>query len=400
MNILFIYRYFWPDTAPYGNILKSIAEKMVSDGYRVTVFTGQPSYGNMRQKKLPKKDEINGINVIRVSLLKENQRLRLLRSINYFIFIIKIFIHNIINLNIYDLILVNSYPPIIMGFTAYLIKLILKKPYIYHCQDIHPESSLYAGIIKKNIFFNIMKIIDKKACQNANIVVTLSKDMEETIKKRGLKNKHIVILNNFILDVHEEALPVYFSEITNPNEFIILFAGNIGYFQGLESVIEAAKFLRENKKIKFIFMGEGSAKEKLKERSGDLLDKTIFFIPFQPLNKAFSLMKKTHLALISLKKNIYRVAYPSKTMMYVAAGCPLLVLVEKESELADLIYQENIGYVCSQKKPEYIAEKIKVAWENRDVLENNRNRITQLAHDQFGKERILDKWSSLIQKIS
>jgi glycosyltransferase involved in cell wall biosynthesis len=399
MKIFCAYRYFWPDTAPYGNILKSIAEKWTSDGHAVTVFSGHPSYSDTRQKRVPKRENLNNIKIIRVSLLPEINGVRWFRSVNFFIFFARIIIHNIINKKKYDLILVNSYPPVIMGLTAYLVKKILKKNYIYHCQDIHPESSFYAGFIKKNVFFNIIKMIDKKSCQKANLVVTLSEDMAETIKKRGIRNNHIIVLNNLILEVKEEDVLVPFSNLMDQNDFTVLFAGNIGNFQGLESIIEAAKLLRNNEKIKFIFMGDGSAKKKLIRQSGNSLEKTIFFIPFQPLNKAFFLMKKSNIALISLKPNIYKVAYPSKTMMYLAAGCPLIALVEEESELANFIHKKNIGYVCSQKNPKLIAETIKNAWENRKILENKRSRITEIAQDEFGKERILNEWSNIIKNI-
>jgi len=147
MQILSIYRHYWPDTTPYARTLRSIAERWVQDGHGVTVFTGQPSYNDISQKKQPWREKFNGVNIIRVPLLPERKKIKWLRLINFMIFLAQAILH-VLTENKYELVVVHSHPPVFMGFTGRLINIIRKIPYIYHCQDIHPEGALIAGHFK------------------------------------------------------------------------------------------------------------------------------------------------------------------------------------------------------------------------------------------------------------
>jgi len=225
--------------------------------------------------------------------------------------------------------------------------------------------------------------------------------MVNTLIRRDLPRKNIYILNNFILDTYNSShdLPYQLIRKTE-DEFHILFAGNIGNFQGLESIIEAAIFLRDNQNIKFYFMGEGLAKAELMKQSWALLGKTVSFIPYQPMEIAFAAMEGADLGVISLKPNVYKVAFPSKTMMYLAAACPVLALVEKESILAQEIISKGLGYTCSQENPMEIAEIINRAWIKRKSWKNKRKGIHNIAQELFGRDNILDKWSGIVKDVA
>jgi glycosyltransferase involved in cell wall biosynthesis len=221
--------------------------------------------------------------------------------------------------------------------------------------------------------------------------------MADTLVRRGLSRKNIHVLNNFIVDFNNSLNGIPSQPIRKTeDELHVLFAGNIGNFQGLDSVIEAAKLLKCKKQIHFNFMGEGLAKDNLMRQSGELLGETVFFMPYQPIEIAFAAMQDADLGLISLKPNVYKVAFPSKTMMYLAAGCPLLAIVEKESELAKEIVNNNMGYVCSPN-PVKIAETINRAWTERETLKKNRERIGNMAQEVFGRDVILDEWSKIVK---
>lgn len=400
MRLLSIYRYYWPDVAPYGRLLQPMVEGWVKDGHRVTVFTGQPSYNDINRERRAWREKYNGVNIIRVSLLPERKKWQWLRLLNFMIFLFRAALH-VLTERKYDLIIVNSYPPILMGFCAWLINKIWKIPYIYHCQDLHPESAMIAGYLRKNWLYDILERIDTNSCRRASVVVTLSRDMANTLDCRGLGRANVRILNNFILDTYESPrkLPLPLTR-KSEDEFHILFAGNIGNFQGLDSIVEAAKTLRDKQQIKFNFMGEGLAKAELMKKSGKLLGKTINFIPHQPLAVAFAAMEQADLGVISLKPNVYKVAYPSKTMMYLAAGCPLLAIIEKESCIARDIVNKGIGYVCAYGDPTEIGKIINKAWMEKDILDNKRETIRQIAKGLFDRNIILGEWSKIVDGLS
>jgi glycosyltransferase involved in cell wall biosynthesis len=372
-----------------------MAERWVQDGHSVRIFSGHPGYNVITQGKRQSFDVHNGVEIIRVALLPENKKNLWLRFGNHILFVIRAIWH-VLLFEKYDLMLINSYPPIIMGLTARIICKFTKKPYIYHCNDLHPESARIAGYLKNKHAYKILRKIDTTNCRKASLVITMSQDMANTLIDRGLEGEYIRILN-VILDTYDDPadIPSQFLK-TSEDEFHVLFAGNMGNFQGLDNIIKAAKILKDNKKIKFFFMGDGFAKNALIKKSHEMLNETIFFIPFQPPEVAFNAMKNADLGVVSLSPGIYKVAFPSKTIMYLAAGCPLLALIEEESELAREILEKKIGYVCSQQDSKLIAKTVKIAWKDRDFCVNRRESIRTMAQKSFNKDVFLNEWSKII----
>ena len=92
-------------------------------------------------------------------------------------------------------------------------------------------------------------------------------------------------------------------------------------------------------------------------------------------------------------------AFPSKTMMYLAAGCPILALIEKESELAREILESDLGLVCAQTDASQLADTVYGAWEDREIWRRKRKNISIVARQLFGKEMILKQWSDLIKEL-
>jgi glycosyltransferase involved in cell wall biosynthesis len=396
MRVMSIYRYYLPDSAPYGKILAPILERMAEAGHKVGVLSGQPAYNS--SEKRPWNEKINGVDVSRVWLFPENRKRPIQRALNFVLFLIRATLHLLMHR--YDLLIVNSYPPILMGFTARFISALTAIPYIYHCQDIHPESALAAGYLKKNVLYSLLRRVDTAACNNASAVVTLSHDMANTLIVRGVKPNRIMIRNNLMTDVFEkcDVVPDGFPARNN-DDLLLLYAGNIGKFQGIDNIIEAARILRSEENIKFAFMGSGIALNDIKRQAAEMIDKTVFFVPYQSTHIAANAMRRADFGIVSLQKGIYRVAYPSKTMAYLAEGCPFISIVEDESILAEETTAQGFGYSCRPADPQKLAEVILLARKDKDMWRKRRREIRERAHRQYGREEALEFWSALMDRI-
>lgn len=400
MRILVAYKYYWPDKTPYALILKHIVERWARDGHEISVYTGQPSYNNIASNKSPWTEKVCGVNIRRIWLFPVRKRLYSFQVFNTLIFAVRLLFHALCAKRRYNLIMINSYPPVLMALFASFVRQIDKTPFIYHCQDIQPESASMAGVLKSSFLYKLLQNIDKRSCMVAHKTITLSDDMMNTLLKRGIPRKNISVINNFIVDVADNvnSAPELFKN-KRSGEYYVLFAGNIGNFQGLDAIVSAAKLLEaENQSIKFIFMGTGSALSNLKNKAGCLVGKTIYFIPYQPLDIAFAAMKRSDIGIVSLKPGVIRVAYPSKTMMYLAAGCPIFALIEADCELSNLLVEKDLG-IISSRSPQDIKEKLLIAYEKRAYYSERCDEIKSIAHDLFDKSKILDQWSLLLRHL-
>jgi len=393
-KITLIHRYFWPENTPYAQMLRKIAMGLVAS-YEVSVLTTQPSHTwDNHHKKFPGFEISDGIKIKRQTLLPEFGRKILLRAINTLLFAIWIFIKLLFRKT--DFVMVATTPPVLIATVVRWVSRIKGFRYIYHCQDIHPEALNLIGALKKGILYNVLQKMDLKNICSASAVVVLSEDMKGTLIKRGVSGGNIHIINNFIFETKRD--DAFFIEPQN-TDFTILFAGNLGRFQNLDKVIEAAKLLKDNEEIKFIFLGDGVERKKLETAAGGLLNKTVNFLGHVPVSKVLRYMEHADIGLISIASGVTQVAYPSKTMMYLAAGLPLLVMVESDSNLAKFIEENHLGYVCGKHSPNALAETIKTAFHHKEALRGDRKRIADLAERVFGEEVVVRQWIDLFQQL-
>jgi hypothetical protein len=187
MKVLAIHRYYHPDNAPYGLILKSIIEKWSSDKHEIDVLTSTPSYNLNHKKKF--NDKNNRVNIIRINLPNEQNSI-FIKLINTLTFCFFIFKQSLI-VSKYDVIMVSTVPQILGGFTVALISKIKKIKFIYHCQDISPEIVKHSGLLNHNFFYKLLLFIDKWTCKKAYKIVTLSKDMSNALilRDKSIKKK-------------------------------------------------------------------------------------------------------------------------------------------------------------------------------------------------------------------
>lgn len=412
MKLLLVHRYIRPDTPGYAHMLYIMGREFAAAGHDVTIFSAQPSYNDAYDgPPLPRREQVDGMTVIRTPLLRESKRNAIRRSLNFLLFTVSLWIHAVIRIRRYDLMTVTTFPPTLMGFVARTIGLFRRTRYIYHCMDLYPEIALTSGILKRPWLAKLAAAVDRRNCARAAAVVVLSQDMLQTVAARGVNTDNVQVINNFIIDelgdlgdVKAAAARIASdvpAELKNePQKFRVLFAGNLGRFQSLESIIAAGKLLADEAEIEFLLVGSGVMKNDLQQQAGELLGKTVRFHPYLPIDKVMSVIAESHLGVVSLSPNVIHSAYPSKTMSYLEAGCKLLCIVEPESELARMATSQELGVVCNPPTAESIADAIRSEFRRWQTNGYDRSTIQTKGRRMFGQDVILAKWMALLQRIA
>ncbi|QEG22331.1 glycosyltransferase family 4 protein [Mariniblastus fucicola] len=397
MHILLVHRYYWPDTPAYAKMLHIMAKDYVSRGHRVTVFSTQPCYnGNYLEHPAPAYEIVDGVEIFRTPLLRESKKTRIRRALNVVIFCLSLIVHCFRRIRTYDLMSVASFPPVVMGMTARFICLFSRSKYLYHCQDLYPETVVASGLLKKKWLESLSRSIDLKNCRKAVAVVVLSEDMKTTVLNRDPKLDNVHVINNFIIDQFDETVSISDDLKASSESFRVLFAGNLGRFQNLDKLMDAAHRLADQSEIQFWFVGDGALKNHLVEASGTLLNRTVFFRPFLPLKEVMVVISESQLGIVSLNPGVVYCAFPSKTMSYLESGCRLLLLVEPESELAGFVSDNELGTVCKHATAESLVDAVLSEFEQWQQGGQPARSIQQVGRENFGQNVILDKWSQLL----
>ena len=399
MRILLIHRYFWPDSPPYGHILKMIAERLAADGYKVTVLTTQPSYKqNSEELKRPKRESISSVQIVRI-WLPSTSRGAIASVFNSMVFALSVFIY--ILKHRCELVMISTMPPVAGCFAVRMACVLTGAKYLYHCMDLYPEILKYLGHLGGGMLYKLLLKIDRNNINGSVNTIVLSSDMKNTLAKReGINNEKILVLNNFeICDADNAALVEYTHLLKRPGKFRVLFAGNIGRFQGLETIIYTARKLSDNPDIEFVFMGEGKSLPILKEKAADLEGKNVLFIPHQPLNISRKVISNADMGVISLAKGVYHFSFPSKMMTYVCESLTLLVVVEGKSELASIVRSNGIGYVVEQNDAEAMKRAILKSFNNKSTDKEKMHAAFPFIERSYGMSQVLDAWSDKFKKL-
>lgn len=348
MRILVFGTLYEPDLGPSAPLFTSLCKELAYSGHQVTVVAPVPHYpsGRVNQTfrgKLLWNSVEDGIKVIRIALPSVNRNklpLRLLQYICYQLGAAWAIIRQH-----YDVVLACSSS--LSAWLPFAVSVVIRrKPAIYSVQDLYPNIGITLGIFRNKLLIAAISALEKFCFKNAAIVQTISESFSPGLRDLGVPDSKIALVYNWIDTEFIHPLPrsnEFSKEHALEGRFVILYAGNIGPSQGLESVLDAAHELRKEKDILFVLVGDGSKKRSLmlEAERGSL--NNILFLPFQPRYRLPEVMASGNVALVPLRKGVEKGSLPSKLFTAMASGRPVLACVEEDSEIWRLVKNANAG---------------------------------------------------------
>lgn len=353
MKICIFTNHFYPEDFKVNDIAFELAKK----GYDVTVITAVPDYpkgkffdGYGWFKK--SREEVNGCHVVRLPIIprgKGGAKRLVFQYLSYYISSsVFTFFHK--RFHKYDAVFVHLTSPFFIGLAATQLKRFQKIPMVFWMLDLWPESITAAAGISNPLIIRPLTKQVQKVYNNCDKILIGSKGFEKSILEKGDYKPKLVYFPNwcesaeFPKDVEKYRNVEPFVSFTE-KDFIVLFAGNIGEAQNLDCVIEVATEIKKtNPSVKFVFLGDGRAKEHLVQKSGSsgILNETVFFPGRFPIESMPYFMSRASVLLVSLKDEmIFNLTVPSKVQFYMAQAKPILAMLNGDG--ADLINEAECG---------------------------------------------------------
>lgn len=364
--------YFAPDLGANAVIMTRLAEELARLGHQVTVVTAFPHYDTNRiwndyQGKLVQRDGHGDIQVHRVYLYVPRQKDRLLgRVLNYVSFNLLSTVIGLLS-GRQDVILSPS-PPLTIGLSAYAIGRLSRTPYVYNVQDIYPDVAIRLGVLKNPRIIALFKALERFVYDKAAAVSVISEGFRRNLLAKGVPPEKVRVIPNFVDPDFVRPLPRHnrFSgEQGLDDRFVVLFAGNVGLSQGLESVLETARLLSDEPEILFLVVGNGVAKPGLMKQAEEMGLENVRFLPFQPHEAVPELYAASDLCLVPLRQGITRDSVPSKVYTIMAAGKPMVAAVDEGSDTWHFVQEMGCGLPIPPEEPESLAQAILALYQDR-----------------------------------
>lgn len=358
MKILLLTQWFDPEPTFKGLVF---ARELVRQGFDVEVLTGFPNYPGGKlypgyRLRWLKKEVIDGVKVTRVPLYPSHDQSSLRRIFNYASFALSAMIYGLFLLKKCDVIYA-YHPPLTTGIAAAIVRFFRRIPVVYDIQDMWPDTLRATGMIGNKKMLHIIEAACQWVYRHVDHLVVLSPGFKTLLIERGVPSVKVDVIYNWADEAKLGApigdLPVIFPD---GKHFRIVFAGNMGKAQALQSVLEAAEILQaRNSRVCFIFVGDGVDVSKLKNYVTLKQLKNVVFIPRMPMAEIGTLLQAADALLVHLRKDpLFKVTIPSKTQAYMATGKPLLMAVDGDA--ANLIHRSGGGVIAESENAVQLAE--------------------------------------------
>ena len=403
-RVLAIHRYFWPDTTPYAFLLRAVTAHWAAAGHDVHVLTSQPSYKpELEIPKQPTLGKVDGVTVRRLGMLPDRGP-RWRRPSNVVRFSMLVFLRVLLGRR-YDVVMCSTAPPVVLGWATSLAARLRGASFVYHCMDLHPEIGRLSGEFANPWVYRLLLRLDTATCRRAVAVVVLSSDMRDALLARdaGLADS-IVIINNFDIPSYDaEAVSDATEQPATANGLTVVFTGNIGRYQGLETVTAAVLGPDDRiGSVRLVLMGEGDAKsglERLVAAAPADRRARVSLLPHGTTARAREVMRGADLGLVSLMPGVIAYAYPSKTASYLSEGLPVLAAVEPDSALARELVAWGVGDVLPVDGVEAVTEALAGWAERKPQVQRMRRRAAQVWREEFSASAKLVSWDALLSDV-
>ena len=365
--------YYAPDTASTGQILKDQAEGMLPE-FDVTVICVVPSYGGTVTPEYKTQkyyfEEMNGVKIIRVRVpefTKANKVSRVKNIVAYFFGALGA----ARKAGKQDYVFTISQPPILGGLLGIFGKWMKHAKMIYCIQDFNPEQIMAVNYISNKLILKTMMFVDKFSCKHSDLVITVGRDLVETLKNRFHRCNvpKYAMINNWIDEKEVYPLPrdhegvVAFRKLYGlENKFVVMYSGNIGLYYDLEKLIKVLKQFRkgytqngmyeegpkttDGKEVVFVFVGAGSMLDKLVLYTRKHHFENIIFIPYQSKENLIYSLNSGDVHWCVNAKGIKGVSCPSKAYGILSVARPIIGVLEKGTEIRGLIEECKCGKCC------------------------------------------------------
>lgn len=355
MRILLLMQCFNPEPQIKG---LAFAKRLRDLGNDVEVLTGFPNYPGGKiyagySIKPFQVEVVDGIRIIRVPLYPSHDTSAYRRMLSYVSFGITSFLAGLFVASRKDVIYACGVP-VTVGVSALLLGKLKSIPVVYDIQDLWPDSLAATGMFNNSYGLKIVANVCKWVYKTAAHIIVQSPGVRDILLQRGVDEGKVSVIFNWCEEV---SITDGISNLINlPQDaqakssrlmFDVLFAGNIGKAQDLDSILEAARLLsNEIVTIRFLLMGDGVDVLRLKTKVEHGMLSNVFFLPRVAMSEVGRFLQQADVLLVHLKDDpLFRITIPAKTQAYLAAGKPILMAVAGD---ASWLIQEAKAGICAE----------------------------------------------------
>jgi colanic acid biosynthesis glycosyl transferase WcaI len=351
MKLVVVCPHFAPDIAPTGTVMTRIVTELADRGHQLHVITALPWYREHAIEdgwgsKLWRTETTSWGSITRVHPFPGKSKSNLLRrALGFVAFSALVAWRGLFAggfLSRLDGVIAMS-PPLTLGLTGRLITALRGGRLIFNIQDVFPDAAITTGAIRHPLIISLASRLEKWSYRASDSVVVLSDDLADNVRAKVSKSRRgrVRVIPNFV-DT-EVITPcsrntAYRTELGIGDQVVVMYAGNVGYSQSLDMVVEVARAMPS---VVFVINGDGSARKSLESSARGLAN--VKFADYQPIERLSEVLATGDIHLVPLRSGLARVSVPSKTYSIMASSRPVIAAIDPDTEIPRLLDRSGAG---------------------------------------------------------
>jgi glycosyltransferase involved in cell wall biosynthesis len=397
MRILLLNLYYPPDTSATAKMAATVVDAL-SARHDVTVLCGRPSYDPTERRpwRFWQTESAGRAKILRVGST-DYSRLAMKRRVLNYLSYVALAIPRALFVRC-DVVLAMTDPPF-EGIVGALVALLKGKRYVYNIRDMYPDMAVGGAIVAPGHLARIWERMHRWALRRATRVIVLGEDMRARIIAKGVDPASIAIVRDGVeIPLPDAPKPLLDQEIIRTirgdSKFVLLHAGNLGFYGAWETLITAVHNLEEEG-VSLVFVGEGAQRGYVEALSRET--KNVRFLPFFPASMISSVLAAPDAHVITVKRGLEGVVVPSKVYGILAAGKPIVAVAPEETDAASLGAKFGFAVSADPDSPEKVAAAIRSLVMDGAKLQSM-GRAARAAAPDYDRVKELQKFVKIIEE--
>ncbi len=408
MRILFLTMYYKPDNAATGILMAELAEELAQHGHDVRVITSMPHYSTNSiwpeyKRKWFKRERQGPILIHRVWSYVPVHKDRLLpRFFSYLSFTLLSALAGLLMPRPDVIVTPSPSPPLTNGISAYLLGRLRGIPFVSNIQDIYPDVAIRMGVMKNKSVIRAYKKLERFVYAHSEAITVISEGFRSNLTAKGVPADKISVIPNFIDSAFVLPHPRrndFSLEQGWDDKFVVLFAGNVGMSQGLDTVLEAAGLLQGTPGLLFAIVGNGASKPSLLAQAEKMGLHNVQFLPYQSYDQVPKLYSSADVGLIPLRRGFSSDSVPSKLFTIMGVARPVIASVDARSETAEVISQAKCGLCLEPEDPQALADAIRTIYSDKARADDMGRRGRQYVERHYTRTSVARQYEEVFARL-
>lgn len=345
-TLLIVSQTFVPDPAAVGQHLADVADEMARRGWRVVVYAARRGYDDPSQR-YAKREQRGGVEIRRLPLSSFGKGSIAVRLLAGFAFTAQATLRSLFRPRA-DALLISTSPPM-APLSAIALRTLRRVPVTFWAMDINPDQMIAMGKLRgTSLPARAFDWMYRRTIRGAGKVIALDRFMAERLeRKASLGGKLEVVPPWSHVDAskppieHEDNAFRRLEELGG--KFVVMYSGNLSPTHPLDTILDAAKAMRDDASVAFVFVGGGLGAKRVEGFLAEHGLPNARLLPYQPLDMLPHSLAAADVHVVAMGNPMVGVVHPCKVYGALAVGRPVLFVGPEPCHVTDLLDQADAG---------------------------------------------------------